>query len=481
MNIDLSSRGGSAFSGKKIFRIIFVIICLESISYLGYLYPDIRPWSFLAVAAGFLAIALFNFEAAFFILLTELFIGSKGYLFYLDWGGIHLPIRIAFFLIILGIWVTNLIFKRAGGTLSVPRPTLSVGGEFFKSKWLWPYLALFTAVIWGLARGFLGGNSFSDVFFDANAYLFFALIPIFYEIFRSEKGRRDLFNFLFAAAIWVSAETLFLLGAATYFPGDTFYGIYRWVRTTGVGEITAWSGGFFRVFIQSQIYVVFALLVLIFGNTSKKVFYFCGSLFLAAIFISLSRSFEVGLAAAIIFGLIFIFLKERPAFLTSLARVFIIAAIGFLTVGLICNGFFSAAGGRAIEIGGGAAATRLAELKPLWEQIKKNPLLGSGFGTMLTFKSEDPRVLQTNPAGMYTTAAFEWGYLDILMKIGVVGLGIYLYLLWKIGCGLWLKRNENYNFGLFLGLITLLVINIFSPYLNHPLGIGYLLILTALI
>jgi O-antigen ligase len=123
----------------------------------------------------------------------------------------------------------------------------------------------------------------------------------------------------------------------------------------------------------------------------------------------------------------------------------------------------------------------MAELSPLGAQIKKAPVFGSGFGTTLTFKSEDPRVTTVNPTGMYTTSAFEWGYLDITMKIGIVGLGIYLYLIWKIGTGLWKKRADNYNLGLLLGLIALLVINIFSPYLNHPLGIGYLMILTALI
>jgi O-antigen ligase len=208
--------------------------------------------------------------------------------------------------------------------------------------------------------------------------------------------------------------------------------------------------------------------------------YFAGILFFAAIFVSFSRSFEVGLAAALMILFIFKIRSDAKNGFKWLLRAMLLAVLGYLVVGLISGAVFGATVSR-FSISDSAASTRMAELSPLWSQIKKAPVFGSGFGITLTFKSEDPRVTTTNPTGMYTTSAFEWGYLDILMKIGIVGLGIYLYLIWKIGAGLWKKRADNYNFGLFLGLVALLAINIFSPYLNHPLGIGYLMILTALI
>jgi O-antigen ligase len=83
-----------------------------------------------------------------------------------------------------------------------------------------------------------------------------------------------------------------------------------------------------------------------------------------------------------------------------------------------------------------------------------------------------------SPDGQFTTYAFEWGYLDILLKIGLAGLVVYLLLIVKIWRSGWsLGREGDFMpFGLLLGIAALLATNFFSPYLNHPLGIGYLLL-----
>ena len=90
------------------------------------------------------------------------------------------------------------------------------------------------------------------------------------------------------------------------------------------------------------------------------------------------------------------------------------------------------------------------------------------------------RVTRENPDGEITTYAFEWGYLDTLLKIGALGLIIYLLFIARI---IWLGvqkfeiRNSKFEtLGLLTGLIALLALNITTPYLNHPLGIGYLIL-----
>ena len=65
-----------------------------------------------------------------------------------------------------------------------------------------------------------------------------------------------------------------------------------------------------------------------------------------------------------------------------------------------------------------AVASRWTLIKVLDAKIMEAPLLGSGFGATVTYISSDPRIISTT-GGTYTTAAFEWNYHDILVKMGL--------------------------------------------------------------
>ena len=136
---------------------------------------------------------------------------------------------------------------------------------------------------------------------------------------------------------------------------------------------------------------------------------------------------------------------------------------------------------RAGKISGEAGvSSRWNLLPPLLREIKQAPLLGKGFGATVTYKTQDPRVLEQNPSGEYTTYAFEWGYLDIWLKLGLIGLLVYIALLGKIFIEGIKTSYKLLCISLLSGLVMIMVTSFFSPYLNHPLGIGYV-ILTSLI
>jgi len=111
------------------------------------------------------------------------------------------------------------------------------------------------------------------------------------------------------------------------------------------------------------------------------------------------------------------------------------------------------------------------QLRPLLDAIAQHPWLGSGFGRTVTYRSTDPRVLADHPAGAYTTTAFEWGYLDIALKIGLLGPGVrgvdcaLIYgLLKKKPAAEWGKISAGFAFGLLGVAVTKRIFSI----LNHP-------------
>ncbi|MFA7050181.1 MAG: hypothetical protein WC164_03705, partial [Patescibacteria group bacterium] len=124
--------------------------------------------------------------------------------------------------------------------------------------------------------------------------------------------------------------------------------------------------------------------------------------------------------------------------------------------------------------------SRWALLDAMKVEIQSNFILGKGFGARIEYISSDPRVLQSSPDGKYSTYAFEWGWLDILLKMGVLGFAIYSWLIL-----LFLKKNlitfyssSDYLYLIIISsLLSLSAINFFTPYLNHPLGISLLILL----
>ena len=481
-------------SSKAVGKIIGLLLLLETLSFLVYLFPGWQAIVFVILALAFLALACYKLEWGVLILLAELFIGSKGYLFALNIGGLSLSIRIIFWLIVMAVWLGKFIHTWVK-TKQCPLV------DWKKIKVLKIYYLLAIFAIWGVVNGFLQHQTLSNLLLDVNGWLFFLLIFPLYTVFvksaDKDKNIANLKLVFTGAVIWLSIKTLFFL----YVFSHNLFGLeplYLWLRKTGVGEITPAGSGFFRIFFQSHIYVVFAWLLLTVNlarGLKAKIArrqiinqFLLGILFLSVIILSFSRSFWLGTLAAalfliIIFGYRSGFRKLLPnlglwlaAFLAALLLMVAVIkfpipkSVGSFNLGLLSN--------RADLLSGESAiSSRWALLSVLKIELAKTPLFGQGFGATVTYKSSDPRVLANSEDGLYTTYAFEWGYLDIWLKLGFLGFVAYTWLLFY----LFRKGIRQAQIGLAASVLALAVISVFTPYLNHPLGIGALLLVTWLL
>ena len=84
---------------KKDYYLLLVLFVAEAFSFAGYFLPDLRQIVFVLLSIAVLVLTLQKFEYGILIMLSELIIGSKGYLFYLEVEGIQLSIRIIIWLI----------------------------------------------------------------------------------------------------------------------------------------------------------------------------------------------------------------------------------------------------------------------------------------------------------------------------------------------------------------------------------------------
>ncbi|MBU1165054.1 O-antigen ligase family protein [Patescibacteria group bacterium] len=483
---------------NKIFKFTFILfVILEALSLLVFFNPLFNALIFLAIVLVTLVLSIKNLQYGLLIILTELFIGGKGYLFAINFGQTSISIRMGLFLAILGVWLYKEYIDRHN-LISKYSSLIKKNGLLLTA-----YCLLLISIAYGIINGLLK-NNFNLAYFDFNSWFFFALFLIFIQSINLDLLKK-VTSILLASVTWVSLKTiivLYLFSHRFVIIGD---GFYKWLRDTGVGEITHIQDDIFRVFFQSHIFVLIGFFVLltlfVYSIKDKQIFAkskWSNQLFILTLFtilvsttllISQSRSFWVAGLVTFFGALIFYLFKlklKRNIIIGLLVFILILGIFDSVAIWLITqSSSIELLMARSTEVTTEAASSsRINQLQPIFAEIKKAPLLGHGFGKTVTYKSADPRIVSQNPDGMYTTYAFEWGYLDTWLEIGLIGLLIYLILIGLlILYGLKLYKTSGHKtliLGLLLGLTSLVIANVFTPYLNHPLGIGYVLLLTAL-
>lgn len=445
----------------------------------------------IPLAFAFVAVLVLSYRSlplGLMVAFLEVFVGGHGHLMDVDVLGFSLSIRMVLFAAVM----------LAYGALLVTR---KVRPSFVLSRDL-PWLLLFLAIALGGVVGLLT-NAKGPAFDDFNSYLsvlyFFPVISVSW----SSENRRLLLLTLSTAAVWVSLSTLVTLFAFTHLPGDILRELYVFLRDARLAEITiltapdlltaffptgAW---YFRIFEQSQFVVLafellFAAGTLMYAGREKLPWqvYAVHALMLGTLFASMSRSFYLAMFVSAIVLLIGTLYAKVPlkmiairSILIGFTKVFAILCLWLLVIFPIPfrpdfteTPFYKGGDGADRDV---AVSSRWNLLPPMMAEIFASPIIGSGFGEEVTFVTNDPRIRAINPSGEYTTYRFEWGYQDLWLKMGI--LGLLGFIAYAASIAYAVKNNFSWiSFGLATGVFALFVTHVFSPYLNHPIGLTFM-------
>lgn len=470
----------------KKYNLLLIIIILEALSFFSFNHSILHTSLTLIIAFITIIFTIYRLEYGLIIVFSELLLGVQGHLFMAHIFNTNISLRLLMWGIILIVFVIKLIYQKAKGENNY----LDNIKSFSFSK---EYLYLLIFVIWGVVSAFIYKNNFDNIFFDFNAWLYFLLLFPLLAVYHHQGNKNvgRLLNVLKIIVIWISIKTLILLFIFTHNIGLQSL-VYSWLRRTITGEMTATIGGWPRIFIQSQIFPIIAYFFVLWSREIKEkkkflTYIIPASLLFSTLIISFSRSFWLAFSITILVLLIIIW--EKSSFVkmiktSSWIAISIVLAFSYIII--ISNFPISRTKSFNINIAErinnaheSAIVSRWSLWSPLMDNISHYPL-GHGYGSAITYISSDPRVLSTNPDGRYTSYAFEWGYLGIWLKIGILGLLAYLYLLFRLL--ITSKRtNNDLMIPIFLSLIFIIIVNFFTPYLNHPLGIGLILLTSCLI
>ncbi|MFA5946760.1 MAG: hypothetical protein WC813_01935 [Patescibacteria group bacterium] len=442
------------------------------------------------------ALSMKRLEWGIALAFLEIFVGGHGHLFDLSSIGMPISIRIAIFLGVMGAFALRVVTKQST-LLWNPRRDV-------------PWVVFGLAVVLGALVGFLQ-NDKGNAFDDFNSYLPILYVLPIISIHWDNAKKRLMLMTLAVSAVWVAGTTLGLLFAFTHLPGKVLTHVYTFVRDARLFEITlltapvkmaaffpngAW---YFRVFGQSQIIVAaFALLflsgVVSIPTTRREKLASAGVLAIcfAGLLAGLSRTFVIAAVPAGALLLVYSLLLKKTIWervnrksvlffgiVTSLALTWLMVVFPLpVRPDFTQSAFYKADAGQDRNL---AVSSRWNLLPPMMTEIMKSPVVGSGFGQEVTFISDDPRVRAINGTGEWTTYRFEWGYQDLWLKTGLLGLVAILLIAasYAIATQTHLRKGHDDQWiliGLLSSIVFLLSVHVFTPYLNHPLGLSLLLL-----
>lgn len=474
---------------------IGVLFALETVSALTIFHPFAHGVALLVACLGMMVLAWRRPATAASLLLMEYVIGSKGALLRFGGDGVGhggVPLRIGWFIAFFLGW----------SVWAMQTKTYRAWRSYLKERTV--YLVLAGVLIYAFVLGLVFKNPF--VLADANGWgVWLLLLPALdLAVHKKDELTREVPRAMLVAFLWTVMKTLILFYLFAHLTNPAWLeAIYLWIRRTGVGEVTRAlpQTNIWRVFFQSHIYLLPVIVGSVWYTWMHTRLPRLGWVLMvgagATAVISLSRSLFLGIAGGALISLIWIGgACYRAKFFEASGRIEVIPGVkrivlAFVGALLLVAALFYAPPRPAgslrdallarVNVGEEAAVSRWKLLPALWEGVKRRPIMGSGFGATITYQSHDPRVVKAT-GGSYTTYAFEWGWLEHWFKFGIVGIPLLVWILVRLGKLAWTSRHPVWMRGaLVASLAGLAITHVFTPYLNHPLGMMWLMALEALL
>ena len=368
-------------------------------------------------------------------------------------------------------------------------------------------------------RGYLAKNRMNVLLSDIKGFAWLFMVPVTMAILNSRARFTRVVNCVIVGSV-LQACFVFVVNIVCTFVPDGIKIFYQPMIDTMIGTVSSVSGNIFRIFMKSSPYMILSCGVLLYRQVTRKKVNGWQLTMIAMILNALLLSFTRSVYGCIIvvFACVFmvVVILHRDAILRCIQMLLLILAITLslvtvqeLVLGgnyfhfalsrtfgthveespivelrgdildLLNGGNFSAQSDDdnsdltdqeayidITEKSDNLRAQTKAELKAI---IARNPIFGSGLGASVPSRE---------------SGLDEYFYLDVLARMGIVGLILYVFpFAYVVIVGL-KKRKELMVFhdgcGVVCGMVGFWAITWFNPWMNAVLGIACYALCTAI-
>lgn len=461
----------SRFFQHETTGLVSIFLLVRFVSLLTYHEPFLNQCFAAILIAGFAYISIKNLALAWMILILELILGGSGHYF-----EFHTLILRTWFLGIFGLtWLFKQVKEKTIVLTILPRPLMM------------SIIAVGITILFATINGIINGNVPIHVVQDTILYLFLALLFPAIELrkYLPQHLSTIVKTFVIGSAIFTILTFIIYSSGLGSLPD--YY--YHWFRNVAAGKITDLGNNFYRIVFPEHLLLVPIILLLaarLIEKIKERQTWLLFFLSLIVLVLNFSRIYFL----ALVIGLLVLSIKQRikpwlvvstvtGITITVLFMFFNITASGGNTLGLeLISSRFGTAAAPQSDV---SSATRLMILPEAVELIKKNPLIGSGLGTSVTFV--DPALDKE-----VTRTQFDLGYHEMIVELGVLGFTMFLgflctmlYYLAQLAYSKQTTSDTTLTRGLFAGALSLFIINLTTPALFHGFSmILYIFILVLI-
>lgn len=349
---------------------------------------------------------------------------------------------------------------------------------------LWYLTLFFVLFLFAIFNGYRNGYALSDIFESSKGFLYILMIFPF-SLFVDSKEKAKKLVRAFVNSTVILAVITFIVFIVFGLNHDSFNFFNVFLEKWSYGYI-ALRNGFPAVFMKTSPYMAIALIYelnMYINGTEKKNKRKMFNIFILIEGIICTMSMGIWIATSVGFVLvIFISIINRKNIKTTGGRsiiiellpMIIIVAITQVIFNLFFNNFIVSVIDNRIDSADISYVVKSDQLIKLTSVWLENILFGKGYGIRIFFDLGDFR--------SESMIHFELFWNQLLVNMGLVGFAAYMLVIFEpvlvFFRGMVKKRyhNEDMIFVLTLciGIFMLCIISSVNPFMNNPIGIGYL-------
>lgn len=356
-----------------------------------------------------------------------------------------------------------------------------------------------------LGHGFIKGNNRSFMVADLTSMAFIAIVPAYMVIFDDDQKIRLLLKAASYASMVLVIVTVILHFVFAFIDEYYIAEVSNVTNSMSLGGFFHFGDGIHRLYFRSAICFVLPLIyffneVIVHKEEKKKrpiVPYIFMSLSLMAIILTYTRSVWLGMFVGVLLFVIFNIRRFEvliKGFLIAIAGFLVIVALSWIAYGsegvmtnavdrvLLNRSYQNHQNSnnkdtkdnledrqRLVQID--SEKIREERIKLTYSLIEENLVIGTGLGLVID---------DQNGAG---EGKIEYTYLDVLSKIGVTGLLVFLAMLlqpYRKVFVLWRKKELGANIKITASVMACIIIaSIYNPFLTSPIGFSIFAVFVA--